>query len=134
MSDSGAGPRKSDLSLGLYLILGLVASLGPISIDTYLPALPEIASSLDASDGMTQMSVTAFLFGLVVGPVVFGPISDAMGRRRLVLGSLVVLAGKPVDRDGRLDRDADRPAARPGGLRRDGDRARPEHVPRSSFG
>ena len=90
MSDSGTGPRKSDLSLGLYLILGLVASLGPISIDTYLPALPEIASSLDASDGMTQMSVTAFLFGLVVGPVVFGPISDAMGRRRLVLGSLVV--------------------------------------------
>jgi len=90
MSDGGTGPRKSDLSLGLYLILGLVASLGPISIDTYLPALPEIASSLDASDGMTQMSVTAFLFGLVVGPIVFGPISDAVGRRRLVLGSLVV--------------------------------------------
>lgn len=89
MSHGGARPRKSDLSPGLYLILGLVASLGPISIDTYLPALPEIASSLGASDGMTQMSVTAFLFGLVLGPVVFGPISDAIGRRRLILGSLV---------------------------------------------
>ncbi|MCY4621987.1 MAG: multidrug effflux MFS transporter [bacterium] len=89
MSHGGTRPR-SDLSLGLYLILGLVASLGPISVDTYLPALPEIASSLDASDGMTQMSVTAFLLGLVLGPVVFGPISDAIGRRRLVLGSLVV--------------------------------------------
>ena len=61
-------------------------------MDTYLPALPEIASSLDASDGMAQMSVTAFLLGLVVGPIVFGPISDAIGRRRLVLGSLVVYA------------------------------------------
>jgi DHA1 family bicyclomycin/chloramphenicol resistance-like MFS transporter len=89
MSHGGAGPRQSDLGIGLYLILGLVASLGPISIDTYLPALPEIASSLGASDGMTQMSVTAFLFGLVLGPVVFGPISDAIGRRRLILGSLV---------------------------------------------
>ncbi|MCE2529259.1 MAG: multidrug effflux MFS transporter [Acidimicrobiia bacterium] len=66
--------------------------MGPISVDTYLPALPEIASSLDASDGMAQMSVTAFLLGLVVGPIVFGPISDAIGRRRLVLGSLVVYA------------------------------------------
>ena len=90
MSHGGARPQKSDLSLGLYLILGLVASLGPVSVDTYLPALPEIASSLDASDGMAQMSVTAFLLGLVVGPIVFGPISDAIGRRRLVLGSLVV--------------------------------------------
>ncbi len=89
MSHGGARPRQSDLGIGLYLILGLVASLGPISIDTYLPALPEIASSLGASDGMTQMSVTAFLLGLVLGPVVFGPISDAVGRRGLVLGSLV---------------------------------------------
>ncbi len=91
MSHGGTRPR-SDLSLGLYLILGLVASLGPISVDTYLPALPEIASSLGASDGMAQMSVTAFLLGLVVGPIVFGPISDAIGRRRLILGSLVVFA------------------------------------------
>ena len=90
MSLGGAKPRESDLGLGLYLILGLVASLGPVSVDTYLPALPEIASSLAASDGMTQMSVTAFLLGLVLGPIVFGPISDAIGRRRLVLGSLVL--------------------------------------------
>ena len=41
---------------------------------------------------MTQLSVTAFLFGMVLGPVVFGPISDAMGRRRLILASLVVYA------------------------------------------
>ena len=92
MGPRASEPPRSELGLGLYLILGLVASLGPISVDTYLPALPEIASSLDASDGMAQMSVTAFLLGLVVGPIVFGPISDAIGRRRLVLGSLVVYA------------------------------------------
>ena len=82
--------RSPDLRLGLYLLLGFVASLGPLSVDMYLPALPSMASSLDASAGMTQFSVTAFLFGLVLGPVVFGPVSDAMGRRRLILASLVV--------------------------------------------
>ena len=73
-------------------MLGFIASLGPLSVDMYLPALPSMASSLEASAGMTQMSVTAFLFGMVLGPVVFGPISDAMGRRRLILASLVVYA------------------------------------------
>ena len=82
-------PRSSDLSIGLYLILGLIASLGPISVDMYLPALPGMASSLGASPGMTQMTVTAFLLGMVLGPVVFGPISDALGRRGLILASLV---------------------------------------------
>ena len=85
-------PRSPDLRLSLYLLLGFVASLGPLSVDMYLPALPSMASSLGASAGTTQLSVTAFLFGMVLGPVVFGPISDAMGRRRLILASLVVYA------------------------------------------
>lgn len=93
MSSGGrVRPRSSDLGLKLYLVLGFVASLGPLSVDMYLPALPSMASSLGASPGMTQLSVTAFLFGMVLGPVVFGPISDAMGRRRLILASLVVYA------------------------------------------
>lgn len=82
--------RQVDVSLGLYLILGFVSSLGPLSVDMYLPALPELASSLGASDGTAQMTVTIFLLGLVIGPVVFGPISDAIGRRGLILGALVV--------------------------------------------
>lgn len=85
-------PRSSDLGIGLYLMLGFIASLGPLSIDMYLPALPSMTSSLGTSAGMTQVSITAFLFGMVLGPVVFGPISDAMGRRGLILASLVVYA------------------------------------------
>ena len=69
-----------------------MASLGPLSIDMYLPALPSMASSLNASAGMTQLSITAFLVGMVLGPVIFGPISDALGRRGLILSSLVVYA------------------------------------------
>ena len=74
----------------LYLILGVLAGLGPFSIDMYLPALPEIGASLNASSGAMQMTVTAFLVGLIFGPVVVGPISDAVGRRPPILVSLII--------------------------------------------
>ena len=89
MSLGGGKPRPTDLSLGFYLVLGSVVALGPLSVDMYLPALPALATSLGASDGATQMTITAFLLGSVFGPVILGPISDAVGRRRPILVSLV---------------------------------------------
>ena len=70
--------------------MSLVVSLGPISIDMYLPALPEMAVSLDASAGSTQMTVTAFILGLMFGPLLAGPVSDAIGRRRPIMAALIV--------------------------------------------
>ncbi len=80
----------SSISRRLYLILGVLAGLGPFSIDMYLPALPEIGAALDASPGTMQMTVTAFLIGLMFGPLVIGPVSDAIGRRIPILVSLVL--------------------------------------------
>ena len=85
--DVKAPPR---IRRSLYLILGVLAGLGPFSIDMYLPALPEIGASLKASPGAMQMTVTAFLVGLIFGPVIVGPISDAVGRRPPILVSLIV--------------------------------------------
>lgn len=89
-SDGRILSRPSSPSRRFYLVMGLVVSLGPISVDMYLPALPEMAASLDASDGATQMTVTAFLLGLMFGPLLAGPISDAVGRRRPIMAALVV--------------------------------------------
>ena len=71
-------------------ILGLVGGLAPLSIDMYLPALPDMARSLDASDAMLQMTVTAFLVGFALGPLVLGPVSDAVGRRAVMLAAIAV--------------------------------------------
>ena len=63
------------------LILGGLSAIGPVSIDMYLPALPELARDLDASASMAQLTVTACIVGLAVGQVLTGAISDRHGRR-----------------------------------------------------
>lgn len=67
--------------LRLALILGSLATFGPLSMDMYLPALPALESELHAGTSLTQLSLTACLLGLALGQLVAGPISDARGRR-----------------------------------------------------
>lgn len=78
----------------LAFLLGLLAILGPLNIDMYLPAFPGIAGDLNTSATMVQASLTSCLLGLAIGQVVIGPLSDAQGRRRplLIATSLFALA------------------------------------------
>ncbi|ALX49106.1 Bcr/CflA family efflux MFS transporter [Lentibacillus amyloliquefaciens] len=80
--------------LGLALLLGLLAFLGPLNIDMYLPSFPGIAQDLETSATLVQSSLTACLLGLAIGQLVVGPISDAQGRKQplLVATSLFALA------------------------------------------
>ena len=73
------------------LVLGLLASLGPLCIDLYLRALPEMAGELNTSTATAQLSLTAGLLGLGVGQLIFGPYSDKLGRMRPLLVSLTLL-------------------------------------------
>ncbi|VWC35919.1 multidrug effflux MFS transporter [Burkholderia lata] len=63
------------------LILGLLSAIGPFAIDMYLPALPVISRSLGADISTTQLSLTAFFVSMGVGQLIFGPVSDAVGRK-----------------------------------------------------
>ncbi|GAA1436849.1 Bcr/CflA family efflux MFS transporter [Nocardiopsis tropica] len=76
--------------LGLALLLGLLAVLGPLNIDMYLPGFPQIAADLDAGASQVQLSLTSCLIGLAVGQVVVGPVSDARGRRGPLAVSLLL--------------------------------------------
>ncbi|WP_455810961.1 multidrug effflux MFS transporter [Pseudomonas graminis] len=77
--------------LGYAITLGLLAALGPLCIDLYLPALPELAADLNTPTATTQLSLTAGLLGLGLGQLFFGPLSDKYGRIRPLLLSLVLL-------------------------------------------
>ncbi|HEX8497374.1 MAG TPA: multidrug effflux MFS transporter [Actinomycetales bacterium] len=76
--------------LGLVVLLACMRGLGPLSLDTYLPALPAIAADLSASTSATQLTLTATLAGLAIGQLVFGPLSDAHGRRRPLLAGITL--------------------------------------------
>ncbi|MBI4941820.1 MAG: multidrug effflux MFS transporter [Actinobacteria bacterium] len=62
-------------------VLGAATALGPLSIDLYLPAFPELARELGASEAAVQLTLTACVVGLALGQLVAGPVSDAVGRR-----------------------------------------------------
>ena len=73
-------------------VIGGLSSFGPLSLDLYLPALPQVARTLHTSDGAAQLSISCCLAGLAIGQFVFGPLGDRFGRRRpLLTGAGVVL-------------------------------------------
>lgn len=78
--------------MGLALLLGLLAILGPLNIDMYLPSFPEITQDLGTSATLVQFSLTACLLGLAIGQIIVGPISDAQGRRKPLLISTFLFA------------------------------------------
>jgi len=71
------------------VVLGLLSTFGPLSLDLYLPALPNLADELAATPSAAQLTITACLIGLAAGQLVAGPLSDRFGRRRPLLVGLV---------------------------------------------
>ncbi len=63
------------------LVLGLLSAIGPFAIDMYLPALPSIGQNLGASIGAVQGSLMAFFIALGLGQLIYGPVSDMVGRK-----------------------------------------------------
>lgn len=78
--------------LGLTVIIAGLSMLGPFSIDTYLPALPTIGTSLGATPVQIQQTLTVYLVMFAFMVLWHGAISDAFGRRRVILASLALYA------------------------------------------
>ena len=74
----------------LILILGALTAFGPFTTDMYLPSFTALARDLNASEIAVQATLSTFLFGLAVGQLVIGPLSDRHGRRTPLLIGLVV--------------------------------------------
>ena len=76
----------------LTVLLGGFTAFGPLSMDLYLPAFPLLADDLGASQAAVQLTLTADVIGIVIGQLILGPMSDAWGRRRLLISSTLVCA------------------------------------------
>lgn len=74
-------------------ILGLLAAIGPFSIDMYLPGFPAIASELATDPAHVSLSLSSFFIGISFGQLLYGPLLDRFGRKRpLYLGLLIYVA------------------------------------------
>jgi DHA1 family bicyclomycin/chloramphenicol resistance-like MFS transporter len=65
----------------LMLILGLLTSIGPLSIDMYLPAFPSIAKNLNTSVSNVMLSLSSFFVGISIGQLLYGPLLERYGRK-----------------------------------------------------
>lgn len=83
-------------TFALTLLLSLLTALGPMSMDMYLPSLPDLGRALHASTAQVQLTISSYLFGFAVGQIVYGPISDRVGRRPVILAALIVYGAASV--------------------------------------
>ena len=72
---------KAQYSSAWIMLLALLTSLGPLSIDMYLPALPQMAQDFNVSTQMISNTLPAYFLGLAVGQLIYGPVSDRIGRK-----------------------------------------------------
>jgi DHA1 family bicyclomycin/chloramphenicol resistance-like MFS transporter len=79
-------------TFALTLLLSLLTALGPLSMDMYLPSLPDIGRTLNAPIVQVQLTISSYLFGFAAGQIFYGPVSDRFGRRPVLLGALVLYA------------------------------------------
>ncbi|WP_297835179.1 multidrug effflux MFS transporter [Thermomonas sp.] len=74
----------------LALLLGGLAMFGPFSIDTIFPAFPQIGAQLGADPVAMQQTISVYLLAYAGMSLLHGPLSDALGRRRVILGGLLL--------------------------------------------
>ncbi|NTV11876.1 MAG: multidrug effflux MFS transporter, partial [Zoogloea sp.] len=74
----------------LAALLAALATIGPFSIDTYLPAFPAIAAGLGASQIEVQQTLTAYLLPFSFMVLWHGALSDAFGRKRVIVVAMLL--------------------------------------------
>jgi len=72
------------------IVLGLLIAVGAFAIDMYIPGFAAIARDLKAQPGTVELSMTSFFVALAAGQIIYGPISDAVGRKPPIYVGLVI--------------------------------------------
>ncbi|WP_068547867.1 multidrug effflux MFS transporter [Thalassotalea crassostreae] len=90
MTESG---QQNHISLGLLLpLLASIVAITPLAVDLYLPAMPIIAKHFNTSIAVIQNSLSIYLAGYATGLLLFGPLVDRFGRRKLAIFGLALFS------------------------------------------
>ncbi|MFH8634552.1 multidrug effflux MFS transporter [Streptomyces lydicus] len=86
----GVRPSSRRTSLLVTFVLGGLTAVPPLSMDMYLPALPQVTAVLHSPAATVQLTLTTCLAGMALGQMIVGPMSDKWGRRRPLLAGMVI--------------------------------------------
>lgn len=78
---------KSKFLTNIYLLL--LISLGYIATDIYLPSLPSLTTYFHTTDNEVQLTIFSYLLSFSLTPLIFGPLSDHIGRKKVILGGIL---------------------------------------------
>lgn len=81
---------KKNAKIFVPATLGMLTAFGPFVTDFYLPVLPEMANFFHTSPALASMSLTSGMIGLAVGQVFIGPLTDKVGRKRILVASMLL--------------------------------------------
>ncbi len=87
---------QSRLRPGLAFLLAALSMVSPFSIDTFFPAFPAMAAEFSLSDWEIQQTLTVYMVPFAVMALVQGPLSDALGRRPVVIGGLSIYTAASI--------------------------------------
>jgi len=83
---------SSATGAAVLIILGILTAFGPMSMDMYLPAFPELVHYFKTTPSKAQLTLSAFTIAFGIGQLIYGPISDRMGRRYVLLAGIAIYA------------------------------------------
>ena len=75
---------------GMIALITMCNAIAPLSTDMYMPALPDMATYFHTTDAVMNMTLVGFFLFFAIGMLVFGPVSDRIGRRPTMIGGIVL--------------------------------------------
>ena len=82
--------KLNRLSNRMMILLAAVSALGPVGMQILLPALPVIKQTFDVSNDVAQLTLSLSMLAIAIGTLVYGPLSDKYGRKRVMLAGIVI--------------------------------------------
>lgn len=83
---------KKKIGVFIPATLGMLTAFGPFVTDFYLPVLPEMSEFFHTSPALASLSLTTGMIGLAAGQVFIGPLTDKYGRKKILVGSMLMFA------------------------------------------
>jgi len=74
----------------LIVLLGILAAIGPLTIDMYIPGFADIAEDFNTNESRVAFTMTSYFIGIALGQLAYGPLVDKYGRKKPLLVGLVI--------------------------------------------